>query len=82
DRAIDILKKSYRSYILKDGNMANEVIENAEIFSFEAQKNINELEEKRYKNFVALSFIIESLIRICMYSADICETAINEDIRE
>ncbi|MGC8497504.1 MAG: PhoU domain-containing protein [Thermoplasmata archaeon] len=80
DRTIDILRKSYRSYILKDGNMANEVIENAETYSFEAQNNINVYEEKQTKNFVALSFIIESLIRICMYSADICETTINEDI--
>ncbi len=82
DRAIDILRKSYRSYILKDGNMANEAIENAEIYSFEARNNINKFEEKKYKNFVELSFIIESLIRICMYSADICETTINEDIKE
>lgn len=62
--------------------MANETIENAELFSAEAQKNINTFEEMRYKNFVALSFIIESLIRICMYSADICETTINEAITE
>jgi phosphate uptake regulator len=82
DKALDILKKSYKSYSLKDGNMANETIENAELFSAEAQKNINTFEEMRYKNFVALSFIIESLIRICMYSADICETTINEAITE
>jgi phosphate uptake regulator len=81
DKAIEILKKSYRAYNLKDGNLANEAIENAEIFSIEAQKKINEFEEKRSKNFVALSFIIESLIRICMYSEDICETTINEDIK-
>lgn len=82
DKALDILKKSYKSYNLKDGNMANETIENAELFSDEAQKNIHMFEEKRSKNFVALSFIIESLIRICMYSADICEVTINEAIKE
>ncbi len=76
--ATELFMESYHSYRHLDLNQANSVIERAHEFSNIARKTINELNKKRGKELIGMAFIIESLIRIAMYSSDIAEITIDE----
>jgi len=76
--ATELFRESYHSYRHLDLNQANSVIERAHEFSNIARKTINELNKKRGKELIGMAFIIESLIRIAMYSSDIAEITIDE----
>lgn len=78
NKATEIFKNAYLSYKTLNIDLANEAIDNAHYFSDDARKFITELEKNKLKDVVNYAFIVESLIRIAMYSSDIAEITIDE----
>ncbi len=78
DETIEIFRNSYKSYKNLDVESANSEIEKSHIFSKKARELLKNLERKKIKDIVGISSIVESLIRIAMYSADLAEITIDE----
>lgn len=78
DQVIEIFRRSYESYKTLDEEIANDVIESAYSFSDRVRNIIGEIDSKNNSDTAAIVSIIESLIRIAMYSSDLAEISIDE----
>jgi len=78
--ADEFLENSYECYLQKNFEKANEIIDRIELFYNKMEKYIFNIEKGKEYNFGAITLVAESIMRIAMYSADMCEITINESV--